>query len=123
MKRKQKHGKSIMQKADRWDRCYLCMSCDGDYRPKAYLETHHVLFGAGRRKKAEEDGLTVRLCKEHHDQVHKDDQIRQRLCSVAQAAWERKHIVEYGETVRAKWLERYIKDYRRLVDGTDNWDY
>ena len=56
MKRRQKHGKSIMQKADRWDRCYLCMSCDGDYRPKAYLETHHVLFcseqaGERRRKR------------------------------------------------------------------------
>ena len=119
LKKRQKHAKSIIQREDGSQRCFLCMRLDGDYTAKAYLETHHVLFGMGRRKKSEEDGLTVKLCKDHHDLVHKDDRIRQRLCSVAQSAWERQHLAEYGSDVRAKWIERYIKDYRRLVDECD----
>ena len=38
---------------------------DDNYSEHAYLETHHVMFGQGRRDKAEADGLTVRLCTDH----------------------------------------------------------
>lgn len=103
-------------------RCWLCMRLEGDYAEKTGLEKHHVLFGQGRRKKAEADGLTVMLCKDHHTMVHKDDKIRKRLCSEAQAAWERAHLQQYGENVRKMWIQRYLKDYRRLTEnGVDYW--
>jgi hypothetical protein len=39
--------------------CYVCKTTYG-------LEFHHCIFGTGRRKLADEDGLTVWLCSEHH---------------------------------------------------------
>lgn len=53
--------KSIMQ-IDQ-ERCYEC----GRY---GALDTHHVFRGPFR-KKADLDGLTVKLCRSCHDHVHK----------------------------------------------------
>lgn len=105
-KRKRKnHSPSIIQRAEDRQRCYVCMLRDGDFREKNYLETHHVMFGQGRRSKAEADGLTVRLCREHHYEVHHDDLCRQRLCAIAQKEYERTH-------TREEWMKRYKKNYR-----------
>jgi len=76
-----------------------------DYSEKQYLETHHVIFGQGRREKSEADGLTVRLCREHHVEVHRDAGARQRLSEIAQKAYERTHS-------REQWMNRYKKNYR-----------
>lgn len=51
--------KSIMQS----DGCYIC----GSWRD---LETHHVMHGTANRKKADEDGLTVKLCRRCHSDLH-----------------------------------------------------
>lgn len=39
--------------------CYVCGTTNN-------LHLHHVMFGRNR-KKADEDGLTVYLCREHHE--------------------------------------------------------
>ena len=73
-KRKKTHGKSIIQ------------------RPE------------DKGHKAEADGLTVRLCTDHHYEVHHNADSRQRLCAIAQRAYERTH-------TRDEWMERYKKNY------------
>ena len=83
----------------------------GDLSEKVELEKHHVMFGKGRRVKAEADGLTVMLCREHHHAVHHDSETRQWLCAVAQNAWEKNHRELYGKSVRQRWFERYGKYY------------
>lgn len=103
-KKRKKHSPSIIQRAEDKRHCYLCMLCDDDYRDKVYLETHHVLFGQGRRDKAEADGLTVRLCPDHHYEVHHNADSRKRLCAIAQKAYERDH-------TRTEWMARYKRNY------------
>ena len=46
-------------------RCYLC----GAY---GNLDIHHCIHGTCRRRLADEDGLTVYLCRRDHDRVHHD---------------------------------------------------
>ncbi len=46
-------------------RCYMC----GTYQN---LDIHHCIHGTGRRRLADEDGLTVYLCRADHDKVHHD---------------------------------------------------
>lgn len=53
--------KSIMQSNP--VTCYICGSCRD-------LTTHHVMHGSANRKKADEDGLTVKLCWKCHSDLH-----------------------------------------------------
>lgn len=117
-KRRKKHAESILQRGEYADRCYLCMYLDDDYAVKGGMETHHVLFGAGRRDKSEADGLTVRLCREHHHAVHQDGRLRRLLCAIAQRVWERAHEGQYGDAVRQRWMERYGRNYQEDGDGS-----
>lgn len=103
-KKRKNHSKSIIQREEDKQRCYICMLRDGDYAEKKYLETHHVIFGQGRREKSEADGLTVRLCKEHHLEVHRDADSRKRLSAIAQKAYERAHSHD-------EWMDRYKRNY------------
>lgn len=50
-------GKSLLQEEKK---CYVCNS-------KKNLHKHHIMKGLRNRKKAEEDGLWVYLCYEHHE--------------------------------------------------------
>lgn len=111
-KKRKKHSESIMHGGGYADRCYLCMYLEDDYTVKTGMETHHVMFGSGRREKSEADGLTVRLCKMHHRQVHRDGRMRRMLCAVAQRVWERVHKEQYGDAVRQRWMERYGRNYQ-----------
>ena len=104
-KKRKKHGKSILQDKADWQRCYICMIRDKNYREHRYLEKHHVMFGQGRRDKAEADGLTVRLCPRHHNDVHNMAALRKWLCGIAQRAYEGD-----GHT-RDEWRQRYGKSY------------
>ena len=104
-KRRKKHAKSILQGKDDWQRCYICMVRDGNYREHGYLEKHHVMYGQGRRDKAEADGLTMRLCPCHHNEVHNMGALRKWLCAIAQKEYEGQ-----GHT-RDEWRQRYGKSY------------
>lgn len=107
-KKRKKHSKSIIQKDGGY--CYLCR-LENRRRNTILLQTHHVIFGAGRREKSEEDGLTVRLCPEHHAQVHRCDDLRKMLSYTAQKAWENENRQRYGDETRRKWMERYGRSY------------
>lgn len=106
-KRRKKHAKSIMHEEKHRQRCYLCMMKYGDYSAKTGLERHHVMFGQGRRDKAEADGLTVYLCHDHHYEVHRVAETRRRLCALAQDAYEMTHS-------REEWMIRYGRNYREV---------
>ena len=109
-KRRKKHSASIIQPEEDWGKCYLCMLLDHDYTVKRELEKHHVFFGAGQRDKSEADGLTVHLCRNHHkanggpDAVHRNNDVRRRLCAIGQKAYEQK----YGHEA---YMERYGRSY------------
>lgn len=111
-KKRRKHSASIIQREEDGRRCYVCMLRDNDYREHAALDRHHVMFGAGRREKAEADGLVVMVCRYHHEEAHRSAEARRNLCRIAQEAWERMNRQRYGKEVHDKWMERYGRNYR-----------
>lgn len=86
--------------------CYICGRTQG-------LQTHHVLDGI-RRKKADEDGLTVPLCMECHRVIHDNGEVRTMgktvtewdLKQQAQMAW----MYHNSASIEA-FRERYGKSY------------
>lgn len=81
--------------------------------------THHLLFGNGMRPLADEDGITLPACDEHHTmgevcrRIH-DNPMAERLSKIAgQLAWE-KHCVAQGRTeeeARELFRKRYKESY------------
>lgn len=92
--------KSIIQEEKE---CYVCHCRDN-------LHLHHILFGH-KRKKADEDGLTVYLCYWHHegaDGVHGKcgHQLDQDLKIIAEKEW----LKHYDKSIE-DFIERYGKNY------------
>lgn len=92
-------SESIMQSRKE---CLVCGSRD--------VEQHHVLFGVPRRKYADQDGLWVWLCPEHHrgtNGVHGKNGhwLDILLKKTAQQIYEQTH-------TREEWLKRYRRNYR-----------
>lgn len=104
-KKQKKHKKSILK--TRKGVCYLCSRLNGDYRTK-YTEEHHILYGGGRRIRAEGEGIKVYLCIPHHREgqqaVHANREIRELLCRTAQKEYERTHTHD-------EWMEIAGKNY------------
>ena len=90
MPRKDKYITSIIQTGEA--KCYLCGRMTG-------LEMHHVLHGRGIRKLADEDGLKVWLCYEHHRLLHDHGDHDKELQALGQRAY-----------VKARMKEGYPKD-------------
>lgn len=90
--------KSILQTDDK---CFICGRAFG-------TETHHC-FGGANRRFSEEDGLTVRLCRQCHDELHFDPDLsyplQKAMHEKGQEAYEKA-----GHT-REEFLERYGKNY------------
>lgn len=92
--------KSIIQSKKQ---CYVCGSENN-------LHYHHVIFGKNR-KKADEDGLTVWLCYEHHEGtngVHGKNghDLDSRLKEVAENIW-----IEHYNKTEEDFRKRYGKNY------------
>lgn len=87
-------AKSIITQAT--DECYIC-------RAQGPLETHHCHHGS-RRKKADEYGLTVKLCPLCHRLLHDKGYYDRYLQQVAQKAFENKYSHEL-------WMKEFGKDY------------
>ena len=92
--------KSIIQEEKE---CFVCGRKD-------ILHLHHILFGKNR-KKADEDGLVVYLCYEHHegtDGVHgkNGSSLDQELKEVAEIKW----LSHYNKT-KKDFISRYGKNY------------
>lgn len=96
--------KSIIQKDE--SRCFICGKNGGYWG----LDTHHVFFGA-LRKKSEKYGLTVRLChlECHLEGVHKDRELDLKLKRIAQKKAMKKYNLtteEFIELFGQNYLER-----------------
>ena len=80
-------------------RCYICKS-------QIILEKHHCVFGTANRKKADQDGLWVYLCHQHHYDVHnKNSEMKKLLQKFAQKHWMEK----YGDM--DAFIDRYGRSY------------
>ena len=83
--------------------CYICGT-------KNNLDLHHTIFGKNR-KKADEDGLVVYLCQEHHKGTtgvhgkygHELDIL---LKEISQRKWQK-----YYNKTEEDFIERYFKSY------------
>lgn len=94
-------GKSIIEKDSKFT-CWMCGSF-------GHTELHHCFHGTSRRKKADEDGMVLHLCRECHRKVHEcpesgyDDYIK----SYAEEYWCR-----YYKKTTYDFIQRYGKSYR-----------
>lgn len=78
--------------------CFLCGATNG-------LQEHHMIFGS-KRKLADEDGLTVKLCYRCHQNIHSNPNWKDKqeaLKRLAEECW----IEHYGSE------EEFIKRYGR----------
>ena len=92
--------KSIIQEQKE---CFVCHTKDN-------LHLHHILYGH-KRKKADEDGLTVYLCYWHHegaDGVHGRDgkELSESLKRIAEEKW-----LEFYDKTIDDFIARYGKNY------------
>lgn len=73
-------------------------------------DTHHLVFGRANRKLSDEDDLTVPVCREHHEFLHKNDKVSR---IIGQLAYERDRCAEgYGvDAARESFRLRYGKSY------------
>jgi hypothetical protein len=88
--------------------------------------THHLIFGNGRHKLADQDGLTIGLLNSEHNlsskgtinQIH-DNPAAEKLSKIAgQLAWERNYLIDkYGDfdelsrECREAFRKRYHESY------------
>lgn len=86
------------------ENCYICRRFYNTINTKP-LERHHCLHGTGMRKLADEDGLWVWLCPEHHRRLHDKNEHDLDLQIIAQKTYE----VEFGR-------EAYFKRYGKFYD-------
>lgn len=112
-KKRKVHKKSILKTEKHV--CYLCARLYNDYGYK-YTEEHHVLYGAGQRQQAEEEGLKADLCIYHHREgpqaVHNNRAMRELLCRIAQREYEKTHSHE-------EWMEKFRKNYLEDCNGAN----
>ena len=92
--------KSIIQNGSE---CYICR------RPAT--EVHHCLFGTADRKKADEDGLFIPVCRSCHNAIHNpkndfDKWLQKALKQIAQEKW-----MEYYHKKKRDFIIRYGKNY------------
>ena len=83
--------------------CFICRKYHNTINT-APLEKHHCLHGTGMRKLADEDGLWVWLCPEHHRRLHDKNEHDRELQIIAQQTY----IAEHG---REDYFKRYGKFY------------
>lgn len=93
--------KSIIQAEKK---CYVC---ETTYN----LHSHHCMHGTANRKLADQDGLTVYLCYEHHEGnngVHNKNghELDLELKQLAQKRW-----MEYYDKTEDDFRQRYGRSY------------
>ncbi len=72
-------------------KCFICDRMSPNLVKKSeypnWIEKHHI-FGGANRKLSEKYGLFLYLCKTHHDEVHKDNTLREVVQNVGQVFFE-----------------------------------
>ena len=92
----------------------LCIICN-----KKATDVHHLIPGTSGRRLADEDGLTIPLCRCCHDQIHRDNKMLVLTKIIGQLAWERDYLIKKYELpfddleteCRVAFTERYSKGY------------
>lgn len=79
------------------DICYLC----GDRA----TDTHHIFNGA-MRKKSEEYGAVIQVCRECHNEIHKNYALREQL----KAEFQHRIMVDHNLTIE-EFREIFKKSY------------
>jgi len=83
--------------------CFLCHKMGIFNRG---TEVHHMIYGTGKRKVADEDGLTVHLCNLHHRMLHDRGDYKRDLQELAQATW-----MEHYNGTKEDFIRRYGQSY------------
>lgn len=99
--------KSIIQKNR------VCYFCEREYG----LDRHHAMHGTANRRLADQDGLTVYLCRECHRKLHDTEagaEMDLKLKRDAETAW----LNYYHKTVE-DFIARYGRNYLK-ERGTNN---
>lgn len=87
-------GKSIIQTERE---CYFCGRHD--------VELHHCIHGTSNRKNADKYGLTIWVCREHHDLIHHNRAFDLATIQMAQAKFQETHTEEEFRKIFGKsWL-------------------
>ena len=94
------HKKSIISKNKE---CFVCKTTNN-------IHLHHIIFGKNR-KKADEDLLTVYLCREHHEGtngVHGKNghELDLKLKKIAEQRW-----LEYYNKTTNDFIKKYGRNY------------
>lgn len=90
-----------------------CEICGNRYAE----DTHHLIYGRGLRKLADEDKLTLKVCGECHkggnDSIHGNTAAGQLSKMVGQAMWESRAIAngKTQEQAREEFMKRYGRSW------------
>ena len=98
--------KSIIQEKDE---CFICRMIYKVETPAP--DTHHVIYGNGLRELADSDGLTVKLCRYHHDRLHTKHEFDKALQIIGQRKYIEKLMTEglTEDEARERFRARYGK--------------
>lgn len=93
---------------DYMETCIICGAFTTDH--------HHLLYGTSHRKLADEDGLIIPLCKEHHlgnKSFHRQRELQVLSNVLGQLAYEKRKCAEgmSEDDARADFRRRYGKNY------------
>ena len=79
--------------------CFICKN------PR--VQQHHIYKGNKCRKIADQEGLWVWLCPEHHRQVHLDRKLDVAFMRLGQRKFEETHT---RDEFREKFIKSYLED-------------
>lgn len=87
-----------------WKKCFVCGK-------QLYLHKHHIFYGIRNRSKADDDGLFVYLCYEHHEGTYGvhgkyGDKLDTRLKQIAEKRW-----LSYYNKTKKDFIDRYGRNY------------
>ena len=80
------------------DYCLLC--------GKPSFDPHHLLFGKGIKRLADDDKLVIPVCRECHDLIHRDPRVGNLSRVLGQIAWEKEN-----NAGREEFIRRYGRSY------------
>jgi len=70
----------------------ICALCG-----KPASDPHHLVYGRGLRKLADSDYLVLSVCRNCHDEIHKNGAAGQLSKIAGQLAWEKRYVARQAE--------------------------
>lgn len=88
------------------DYCYICKYLAKVNPPMLATDRHHMLYGTGKRPLSDSDGLTINICRYHHDRLHTFGAYKEETQQLAQRVWE-----QHYKKPTEEFIKRYGKSY------------